>query len=534
MPPYNFPGRKLVSNTSESLTEKPSIPRSRFTSTFNKLTSFNAGQLIPFLVDEILPGDHMRYDVTAFLRMATPLFPIFSSQRIDTHFFFVPNRLLWVNWRQFMGQQDTPGASTAFTIPVLTLGNFLSYSVYDYFGLPIGTNQHPVSALPFRAYRLIYQEWFRDQNLATGVPVTGGNGPDALASYTVWQRAKTHDYFTSALPWPQKVLAPVVPLAGSAPVSGIASANALFPTAGLTGLVETPPATATTYPFSQNANSGQIVVRGSASPGTPLIYAELGLGSTAGFTIASLRQAWAIQTLLERDARGGTRYTEMVLEQFGVRSPDARQQRPEYIGGGSTPMNITPIPQTAPLSGDSGPLGSLGAAGSALGAHKATYAATEHGYVIGIISVKTELQYQQALHRMFTRQTRYDFYFPAFANLGEQAILQREIRSANAPTDFDVFGYQERWHEYRTRYSEITAAFRSGVPDSLDEWHLAEFFAAPVVLGQTFIEDRPPMSRVLAAGEEANNQQYFADIQIRRDATRPLPTYSTPVALGRF
>lgn len=532
MAQYAFPPRGLTDAAAKAMGEKPTVPRSRFTSTFNKLTTFDAGQLIPFLVDEILPGDHMRYDITAFLRMATPLFPIFSSQRIDTHVFFVPNRLLWVNWRQFMGQQDTPGASTAFTIPTLALGNFLAYSVYDYFGLPMGTNQHPVSALPLRAYRLIYQEWFRDENITTGVPVTGGNGPDALSSYVVWQRAKSHDYFTSALPWPQKITAPIVPIAGQAPVTGIGIGNAMtFPTAGVN--VQETDIGPTTYPFARaTSDAGQLYVRGTGggAPEEPLVFANM-QGTGVGVTVEALRQAFAIQALLERDARGGTRYIEMVKAQFGVTSPDSRQQRPEYIGGGSTPLNVTPIAQTATGGGG---LGALGAAANAVGSHRASYAATEHGYIIGIISVKTELAYQQALHKMWTRSTRYDFYFPALANLGEQAILKREIMSANTPADFTVFGYQERWHEYRTRYSEVTGAFRSGIAGTLDTWHLAQFFVAPLDLTTSFIEDRPPMSRVLAAGVAANNQQYFADIQIRRDATRPLPTYSTPVHLGRF
>lgn len=529
---YQFPPRGLVNADKSSMHARPDVPRSRFTSTFNKLTTFNAGQLIPFLVDEILPGDHIRYDVTAFLRMATPLFPIFSSQRIDTHIFFVPNRLLWDNWRQFMGQQNSSGASIAFTIPTLALGNLLSYSTYDYMGLPLGTNIHPISALPFRAYRLIYTDWFKDENLSPVGPPGTGNGPDALSNYaTPFNRAKSHDYFTSALPWPQKFTAPTVPIQGNAYVQGIGTIDGTWPLVGQAVLDSE--AGAIAYPFSASTSTaGRIAIRGTAAgpAADPDVFVPMAQ-SGVGLTVESMRQAFQIQKLLERDARGGTRYIEMVKAHFGVTSPDARQQRSEYIGGGSTPLNVTPIAQTATGGGG---LGALGAAASAVGQHRASVAATEHGYVIGIISVKTELAYQQALHRMFTRSTRFDFYFPALAELGEQAVLQREIRAAYVATDNDVFGYQERWHEYRVRYNEVTGAFRSGIAGTLDTWHLAAFFSSVVTLGMTFIEDTPPMSRVLAAGAAANNQQYFADIQIRRDAVRPLPMFSTPVSLGRF
>lgn len=513
------------------MSERPDVPRSRFISTWNKKTTFNAGELIPFLVDEILPGDHMRYDVTAYLRMATPIFPLFDTQRIDTHIFFVPNRLLWVNWKKFMGQQDSPSDSISFTLPVVsTSGNaILSYTVYDYYGIPLGTPDVNINALPFRAYRLIYQDWFRDENLVTGVPVTGGNGPDAMSSYTIWKRAKSHDYFTSCLPWPQKFTAPEVPIQGLAPVSGIGTLDLAFPLTNQN--VEETTGGPVNYPFAASTSTAsRILVRGTAATqGSPEIYADL---SAASLTVESLREAFQMQRLLERDARGGTRYIEMVKAHFGVTSPDARMQRPEYIGGGSTPLNVTPIAQSAP--GSSGSVGSLGAAATAIGSHRASYAATEHGYIIGLISVKSELSYQQGIHKMFTRSTRYDFYFPAFAQLGEQAVLQRELYSGASDPDA-VFGYQERWHEYRVRYSEVTAAFRSGISGTLDAWHLAQFFSgSSVSLGQTFIEDTPPMERVLAAGEEADHQQYFADIQIKRDAVRPLPMFSTPVSLGRF
>lgn len=512
--------------------EKPTLPRSTFNSTFNKLTTFDAGQLIPFLLDEILPGDHMKYNVTAFLRMATPLFPIFSSQRIDTHIFFVPNRLLWSNWKKMMGEQASPGASIAYTVPIMTPDVVAQFTLADYLGIPIGTMVHEVNSLPFRAYNLIYNEWFRDENIVSPLPFGDGNGPDTYATYAaIAQRAKTHDYFTSCLPWPQKFTAPTVPITGKANVQGIGtggtyplSAQAVFDSE----------LGSTTYPFAVSAHAAIYARGSSAGPSAdPTIFTNFD-AQGVGFTINAFREANAIQVLLERDARGGTRYIEMIKAQFGVTSPDARQQRPEYIGGGSTPLNITPIAQTATGGGG---LGALGAAAAAVGDHSATYAATEHGYIIGLVSVKSELQYQQGLHRMFTRSTRYDFYFPPLANLGEQAVLRRELLCTNTATDDNmVFGYQERWQEYRVRYSEITAAFRSIMPGSLDAWHLGQEFAPGIggmQLDQDFIEDLPPMTRVLAAGASADHQQYFADIQIKRSATRVLPMFSTP-SLGRF
>lgn len=530
---YDLPHRGLVNNLERSLVPRADIPRSKFVGSWNRLSTFNAGMIYPIMIEEVLPGDHLTYDMTAYVRMATPLFPIFDNQRIDTHFFFVPNRLVWTNWPKFMGEQAAPGDSIAFTVPAFNSFTPVINDISDHMGLPIGVNMPSatISALPYRAYKLIYNQWYRDENLVTLALPPTGDGPDTIGTYAILRRAKTPDYFTSALPWPQKFVAPSLPLASSAPVKGIGvSSPFTFPVSG--GPFRETDLTTPSYSFAEwtGAAGNKVVIEGTASTGFPNIRADL---TNAKFTINELRQAFMVQSLMEKDARGGTRYTELNWQHFGVHSPDSRVQRPEYIGGGSTSLNVTPVAQTAPGVGTS--VGTLGAAATALGSHRASYASTEHGYIICCLSIKSELRYQQGVPRHFSRRTRYDFYFPSLANLGEQAILMKEIYATGATvTDNVAFGYQERWQEYRTRYSEVTGQFRSGVLGTLDPWHLAQFFTPAPTLGATFIGDEPPMVRVLAAGALADNQQYFADIQFRRTAVRPMPAYSIPQTLGRF
>lgn len=534
---YNLPQRRLVSQADAAMIQNANIPRSKFVGSWTRKTAFDAGYLVPFLVDECLPGDHMRYDITAYVRMSTPLFPLMDNQRIDTFIFFVPARILWTGWKKLMGEQQNPSDSiTSEVVPTIesNVGGAAVGSIYDHFGIPVQGQIAAgetiwCSALPLRAYNLIWNEWFRDENVTDSVPVYTGNGADPVNDYTLLRRAKAHDYFTSALPWPQKFTAPSLPLGGLAPIVGLGALAAAPAQAGPVSINETSGATVYNSYLDGFTAGPSIAMRLNGGTGSPDIYADL--SAVSGIAINTLRQAWMVQQLQERDARGGTRYTELIRNHFGVTNPDFRLQRPEYIGGGQTPLQITPIAQTAPTTGV--PLGALGAAGSGAGSHSASYAATEHGYIIGLINIRTEISYQQGLHRLWTRQTRYDFYWPSLAGLGEQAILRREIyATGNDSNDAEVWGYQERWHEYRTRYSEVTGIMRSTAAGTLDNWHLAQKFTAAPGLNQTFLADDPPMARVLAAGNLATNQQYLCDILYKRTAVRPIPMYGTPSGIG--
>ena len=520
------------------MTESAEVPRSRFVNQWSHKKTFDAGYLYPFMVDWVYPGDHMRYNATALVRTATPLFPIMDAQRVDTFGFFVPYRLLWANFARFMGEQDSPGDSIAYTMPqvVSPLGGFAAHSIYDHFGLPTAIDPAGtlgVMALPLRAYRLIYHEWFRDQNLINSTKPSTGNGPDPATDYALLRRAKSADYFTTCLPWPQKFTAPAIGLTGTVPVLGLAIPNAAASSAGDPGGNQTGNVSTASWTRYYDALGDNLYVQstGAGAGAAPNIYADL--AQATGVAINTFRQAFLIQQLLERDARGGSRYTESVFSHFRVQVPDFRLQRPEYIGGGSSDVNFTPIAQTAPAAGSV--VGELAATGTSAGQHTLEYAAQEHGVIIWLINVKSELSYQEGVWRQWSTLTRYDMYYPSTAQLGEQAVLRRELMHYGQPQDFEVFGYQERWHELRTRVSEVTGQFRTNAPGgTLDSWHLAQWFTSHPTLGQTFIEDNPPMSRVLAAGALAANQQYLADIVIRREATRPVPMYGTPVNLGRF
>lgn len=542
---YYLPERRLVNQQDAALVATPKVPRSKFVGSWTRKTAMDAGLLYPILIDEVLPGDHLTYDVTAYVRMATPLFPLFDNQRIDTHFFYVPSRILWDKWERIMGFQADPGDVIDLNVPKVEIGEAEATigSLYDHFGLPTEGQINPapafycVQVLPMRAYNMIWNKWFRDQNLQDSVEEnTTSDGPDDPDDYVLLRRNKFHDYFTSALPWPQKFESPEIPLSGLAPVQGLG-----LQAAGVGGpagaFLETGGGTPT-YGNPQTINAagtlpvGLVIgVDGLPVTGEPQIFADL--SQIDGITIGDFRQAMLLQELLERDARGGTRYIEVIKNHFGVNSPDARLQRPEYIGGGSTPLMITPIAQTAPTTG--APLGALGAAGSAAGSHHASYAATEHGYIIGLLSIRTELSYQQGTHRMWFKEDRYDFYWPTLAGLSEQEIRQGELfRTANTTLDFATFGYQERWQEYRTRYSEVCGIMRSYATGTLDAWHLAQEFSPAPALNSGFIEDDPPMDRVLAAGSLAVGQQYLADILYKRTAIRPIPTYGIPASLTHF
>jgi len=548
---YNLPQRALVSQADSAMIPRQNVPRSVFRNRWTRITAFDPGVLVPILVQECLPGDHMTYNVTPYIRISTLLFPMFSEMRIDTHFFFVPNRLVWEHFINQQGERPDPLSSTAYTTPQQqsTIGGDPVNSLPDHFGIPTvgqinpGT-QFTYNALPFRAYALIWNTWFRDENIQNSIAIPTGDGPDPAGGAThinLLRRAKSHDYFTSCLPWPQApgvtATTPTVPLSGLAPVTGIGFATQAW-TAGPSPTIyqTTGPVV---YPFykgpidATGANNQMYAGQGGAT-GDPLIYATLdGIG---GFTINSLRQAWAITQLLERDARGGTRYIENVREHFGVTVPDYRLQRPEYIGGGQTPLNITPVAQTAPTTGL--PVGALGAAGTAAGTHRASYACQEHGFIIGLISVKSEIAYQQGLHRMWTRLTRNNYFIPALADLGEQAVLFKEIYCTGIMGGGDgdgVFGYQERWHEYRTQQNEVVGKMRSTALGTIDAWHLAQKFGPTYpLLNPNFIVDNPPIVRAVAAGSLADQQYFIGEILYERTAVRPIPTFSIPATIGRF
>ena len=535
---YALPGRQLASQSGSAMVQNPTIPRSKFLNRWTIKKTFDVGPLYPLFVDEVLPGDHLKYNATAYVRCATMLFPNFDNLQIDTFWFFVPMRLVWANTERFFGEQANPSDSINYTIPqiVSPVAGFAAHSVYDHMGLPTALTAGQtisVNVLPLRAYNLIWNDWFRDENLINSVPVATTDGPDLTSAYGLWNRAKAHDYFTACLPWPQKFTAPTVPLTGSAPVTGIGFQTRNMANVGV-NFIETGGATVN-YPFSTYTTVATTVgVRGTAAAGAvPEVYANLS-ATGAGLLLNNLRQAWLIQTLLERDARGGTRYVEKIYHQFGVKSPDARLQRPEYIGGGSTPLVITPVAQTA--TGGSVGVGALGAAGTATGQHVAEYAATEHGYVIGIVNVRSELSYAQGLRKMWSRSTQYDFYIPALAGLGEQAVLLQELYCTGTDaSDTTVFGYQERWHEYRTLTSECHGLFRPQAVGTIAPWTLTQNFTSAPTLGQTFIEENnDQMTRAVVGGALFDNQQFLGTFMIQREAVRPIPMYGTPVTLGRF
>lgn len=552
--------RRQRSNHFSQIPNSP-IQRSIFDRSHDYKTTMDAGYLIPFFVDEVLPGDTFKLRVNAFVRMNTLVAPFMDNVFMDTFFFFVPTRLVWDNWQRFCGEQKNPGDSTDFLIPCLNMGSsFSNGSIYDYMGLPTNVNLDykvtPINALPFRCYNLIYNEWFRDENLIDSVTVNTGDGPDNLDLYKLQRRAKRHDYFTSCLPWPQK--GPQVDI-------NLAS-NSVVPVEMWS---RTDPDTVLkanwnngvgihfqgdiNYASMYNDVGGDFVQRYSeANPnvGTGLRailspnvkylnhnntygngYANDPYVSWPSIEVNDLRQAFQIQKFYEKWARGGSRYTETLRVMFNVISPDARLQRPEYIGGTHSRINVVPTAQTSSTDSVS-PQSNLSAFG-VLGdsAHGFNKSFVEHGYVIGLCCLRADITYQQGLNRMWSRRQLFDFYWPTLAHLGEQVVYNKEIYTQGTAEDNGVFGYQERYAEYRYKPSMITGKLRSTDPQSLDVWHLAQKFDSLPKLNQDFIEENPPINRVIAV---QNEPQFFADFWFDLKTSRPMPVYSVPGLVDHF
>jgi len=511
----------------------PEIQRSTFDRSHGYKTTLDSGKLIPVFVEEALPGDTFQVKAALFGRMATPLKPIMDNIFLDIHFFSCPIRLVWENWKKFNGEQRNPSDSTDFLMPTITApaGGFTEGSIYDYLGVPTKVDNITIRADILRCVNLIYNEWYRDENLQDSLVDNYGDGPDLHSDYTILPRGKRKDYFTSALPWPQKGEQVSVPIGTSAPITTVSGLN----NAGLFKKASDDSNFIPAGSTSIDAYIGDGTMR-DATAATELYYNPNGtlqadLSSATAATINQLREAFQIQKVFERDARGGTRYTEMIYAHFGITTPDARLQRPEFLGGGSTPVNVSPVQQTSSSDGTS-PQGNLAAIGTVLSTGNGfTKSFTEHEIVLGFVSIRADLNYQQGLNRMWSRSTRFDHYLPAFAHLGEQAILNKEIYAQGTAADDEVFGYQERFAEYRYKPSMVTGLFRSNATTSLDVWHLSQDFSSLPALNASFIEENPPIDRVIAVPSEP---QFILDCFFDFKATRPMPTFSVPGLIDHF
>lgn len=510
---------------------KANIPRSAFDRSHGYKTTFDAGNLIPVFIDEALPGDTMSLNMACFARLNTPLTPVMDNIYLDIFFFAVPIRLIWNNFHKFNGAQDDPGDSTDYTVPIMTATAGTGYTemtLGDYFGIPTKVAALEHSSLFHRSYNLIFNEWFRDQNLTDSVVVDKDDGPDTESDYVLLKRAKRHDYFTSCLPWPQKGDAIDLPLGTTAPIYG--DGNEVYAHSAND---------ATDKLWRVETTTGMHYLAGYAGTTTSMKYSEdssktglvADLTNATAATINSLRQAFQLQKLLERDARGGTRYTEIVRSHFGVISPDARLQRPEYLGGGTTKIHIHPVAQTE-SSDASTPQGTLTGFGTAAAAgigFKKSF--TEHCILMGIVEARADLTYQEGLNRMFSRSTRYDFYWPALAMIGEQAVLNKEIYADGTANDDDVFGYQERYAEYRYKPSQVTGLFRSNATGTLEIWHLSEEFGSLPTLNDTFIQESSPFDRIVATPSEPH---FILDAYFHYNCVRPMPVFGVPGLIDHF
>lgn len=556
--------RKKIRVRGHRFSDAPAMymKRTKFDRSHVYKTTFDSGKLIPVFVDEVLPGDTTRMSVNYFARLATPIKPIMDNIYLDWFFFFVPNRLVWEHWQNFCFEQEDPDDKTDYVIPTVSATgnseNAYIGSLWDYFGLPVNTsgNISGISALPFRGVYLIWNEWFRDENLQKSVKIQKGDTNEVLNSarsseQPAWvfttgtsivpglacpPRGKRHDYFTSALPWTQKGPGVSVGLAGTAPVQGEFSISG-FQTGTVTNrdtkyslealAVAGENGRISDYPEITSWPTKNVTVNGLTQSG---LIANLDESSI--FTINSLRTAFQMQKFYERLARGGSRYTEVLRSFFGVVSPDARLQRPEFLGSFTKMVNVNPIAQTS-ATDDTSPQGNLSAYGvTAAKFHGFTKSFVEHGYILGFVCARADLTYQQGINKMWLRSTVYDFYWPTFAHLGEQAIELREIYAQGSEADTTVFGYQERYAEYRYKPSQITGKFRSSVVGgTLDKWHLSQFFKTAPTLNDEFIVENPPIERIIAVPSEP---EFLLDIGFRYTTVRPMPMFGTPGLVDHF
>jgi len=517
------------------------IPRSTFDLSHGVKTTFDADYLIPMGVWDVIPGDSWNCKTTIVARLATPLHPLMDSLYIDTFYFFVPYRIIWENFEKFMGAQTDPGDSIDFTIPVIGTQTPVALGDNpDYMGIPIGLDPDDVSisALPFRALRLIWNDWFRDENLQDSLDFSIDNGPDTanIGYGTLYKRAKKHDYFTSALPWPQKGDAVDLPLGTQAPISGLGVLDADTAVSATNEYKDS--ADGLTADFSPGVYTDSLDTIGIRATGTgasdiPDVYADLSTATAA--TINELRLAFQTQRLLERDARSGTRYVETLKAHWGVTFPDYTAQRPVYLGGGTQTVGITPVPQTtyAGTPSADNTKGALAGYGYSVGEHAFTKSFVEHGVIISLVNARGDITYSQGLDRYWSKSTRYDFYYPVLSGIGEQAILNKEIWIEGDSTDEDVFGYTGRYNEYRFQNNKLTGLMRPDASGTLASWNLSEDFASQPSLGSTFIESNTgtPLDRAISVPDEPH---FIADIWHDIKAARPLPLYGVPGGIDHF